>query len=105
MGNELAIFKPYKKEAIWGHVSRNAHLVLKFSEYMNPSINIDSIKFQKGIFMKLRILGCVKITDIKIDDRNFMILKKRFEPNTGHHLVNIVVTEVDDYIPELIIRS
>ena len=45
LGNELAIFKPFREDAIWGHVSRNAHMALKFTEYTFPSITIDKIKF------------------------------------------------------------
>lgn len=105
LGNELAIFKPFKKEAIWGHVSRNAHLSLKFAEYMNPSINIDSVKFDKGIFIKLRVIGCVKMTDVQVEKLNYLILKKNYEPNTGHHLVSLAVTEIQNYIPEIIIKA
>jgi len=37
-------------------------------------------------------MGCVKITDVKIPGLNYLILSKKFIPDTGHHLVKLIVT-------------
>lgn len=92
LGNEIAVFKPFDKNAIWGNISRNIHMSLKFAEYANPTLNIDKVTFDKGIFIKLRILGCVKISDIKIEKFNHLIRSKKYEPETGHHIVHLVIT-------------
>lgn len=33
LGNELSVFHPYDENAIWGHISRNTFMCLKFMEY------------------------------------------------------------------------
>lgn len=47
----------------------------------------------------------MKITDIKIDGVNFLILSKKLVPDTGHHLVNLIVTQIEDYMPEILIQT
>lgn len=105
LGNEMAVFDPFSEKSIWGNLSRNIYMSLKFGEYVNPTILIDEVKFNKGILIKLRFLGCVKITDIKIDGINFLILSKKLVPDTGHHLVNLIVTQIEDYMPEIVIQT
>lgn len=71
---------------------------LKFAEYIHPFINIDHVRMSKGVEIKLRILGCVKVTDVVIENMNFIITSKKYEIETGHHLVTLVLTEVSEYI-------
>jgi len=61
VGNELSIFKPYDDKAIWGNISRNTFLAMKFAQYINPNVKIDSVKYSKGLIFRLRIIGCVKV--------------------------------------------
>ena len=78
---------------------------LKFAEYINPFINIDSVRVSHGVEIKLRILGCVKVTKVEVQNYNYIITAKKYEVETGHHLVTLVITEVTDYIDELVITS
>ena len=101
LGNEIAIFRPFDEKAIWGHVSRNAYMSLKFLEYMNPYIKVDKAIYKQGLIFNLRIIGCVKLDTISVVGRNHLILSEQYQPDTGHHLVNMVITDSEKYLPDL----
>lgn len=50
---------PFGKDSVWGHVSRNAYMTIKFAEFMNPSIDIKRVYYNKGLMMDLLIKGCI----------------------------------------------
>ena len=53
----------------------------------------------------MRVLGCIKITEMVVENYNFMILSKKYEPKTGHHLVSLAITELKDQYKEIIVKT
>lgn len=104
LGNELSIFEPDNENAIWGHISRNTYLSLKFAELMKPFITITELIYDKGLIFKFIVKGCHTLNEVTVDDRKFVVVSSKKEENTGHHFVELVITQVDKYIPDITIN-
>lgn len=101
LGNELSIFEPDNENAIWGHISRNTYLSLKFSELMKPFISISEMVYDKGLIIKFTVKGCHTLNEVSVDDRKFVVVSSQKEENTGYHLVELVVTQINKYMHDI----
>ena len=55
--------------------------------------------------MKLIVKGCVHVSYLKISNLPFFILSKKVQPDTGHHIILVVIEKTVKYIPDIAIET
>ena len=45
------------------------------------------------------------MTDVQVENFNYVITSKKYEVETGHHLVTLYLTEISAYMEEVVIRA
>ncbi len=95
LGNEIAVFDPDNEDAIWGHISRNTFLSLKFAEYIRPQLSIESMEYSKGLIIDFRVSGCIKLNELKIKDLSFFIISNKYEERSGNFIITVVINQIN----------
>lgn len=71
-GNEISLFYPDDKEAVYGHVARNVNLIKTFSEMMQPYSVVKSHSFSEEVLrLCFEIRGCEFLDSVDLLGVNY----------------------------------
>lgn len=104
LGNELAIFDPYNENAVWGNVTRNIALLMRFTEIVQPYVYVRDIQYSEILMIDMAIRGCVTVDDLEVADFENEIMNKKYDPRTNEHNMIVALKNVPKYIPEVTIN-
>ena len=103
LGNEIAIFRPHSDEAVWGNVTRNIVLFMKFTEIVQPYAIIKEVKYTDKLIVDMAVRGCVTVQGIDIPKFKHGLIRNYSTEKNEHSFV-FTLPDVGSYIPELTIK-
>ncbi len=100
-GNELGLTEQQNEAAIWGHVTRNIQLSLKFAEITVPHIIINNIALGEYLDIDILVKGCIKLDSIDILKYGYLNYQKEYNPKLNEYRVLISIKPTEMFYPEL----
>lgn len=55
--------------------------------------------------MKLVVKGCVHVSYLKIKNWPFFILSKKYQPDTGYHIILVIIEKTVKYMEDVAIEA
>ena len=104
LGNELAVFEPLSKDAVWGNVSRNIVMAMKFIEVIQPYLIVLDIQYTETLMLKLAIKGCSTLEINKIGPYEHKVTETSYNEYSNEYVITLLIINTPRYIEEISIK-